>query len=277
MTRKGKKPVLPRVLQARLPAAAAGAAAICVGTASLSEIDAAIIRGTGAPLSITFGGPDVEWDVDGDGSSEFVLQTALSVSTSSSSRITYRYLQLNSHDGRNGRGFVQTRPTPRPGGGPPRPGGGPRPTPPNKNVQNLPLGFIVSSTFPAPYRWGVSGAASRAMISSIRSASGRSLSTGSSAIDFEDGVDGFAGFRFERADGIHYGWARLNLDLDTITLTIRDWAYQSTPDAAIAVGAVPEPGTSALALLAAGAAGVAVWRRRQWKEERASESGDEAR
>jgi hypothetical protein len=73
-----------------------------------------------------------------------------------------------------------------------------------------------------------------------RSPSGRRASIGSYAIDFQHGVDGFAGFRFENASGEHYGWARLNLDLDTLTLTVRNWAYESTPGATIAVGAVTD-------------------------------------
>jgi hypothetical protein len=241
----------------RLPAVAAGAAAFYAGTVAPNSANAAIIHFSGPPLSITINGPDVEWDVDGDGNADFALQTSSSVSIYSGVRYTYRYLQLNSHDGRNGRGFVQVTEYTR--GGPGRP---PRPTTPNEDVQNLSVGFLIGPSLPSDYRWGASGASHREMIYSYRSPTARSVYTGNAADDFLHGVDGFAGFRFENANGEHYGWARLKLSLDSVTLTVRNWAYESTPDAAIAVGDVPEPDAGALALFAAGAAGVARWRRR---------------
>jgi hypothetical protein len=69
---------------------------------------------------------------------------------------------------------------------------------------------------------------------------------------------------FNLADGTHYGWAQVsaNVDADSATFTLIDWAYQDVPNAEIKAGegaVVPEP--SALALLALGAAGVAAVRR----------------
>jgi hypothetical protein len=242
----------------RIPAVAAGAAAIYAGTGTINDAAAEIIHFNG-PLSITINGPDVEWDVDGDGEFDFVLQSTASFSTSKGLQYTYRYLMLNSHDGRNGRGFVQVAPTP-----PPPPG---TPRPPDEDIQNLPAGFVVGPTLPSAYRWGISAADFRSMMYFYNGPTYRSVSVGFAAVDFEDRIDGFAGFRFENASGIHYGWAKVNLDLETITLSVREWAYESTPGAAIAVGAVPEPGTLPLTLFAAGAAGVALWRRRKRAEQ----------
>lgn len=81
---------------------------------------------------------------------------------------------------------------------------------------------------------------------------------------------GFAGFRFTTS-GSHqtdYGWVRLDYTEGTNglanSITAVDWAYDTSgaPITAGDVGA-PEPSTTALAILAAGAAGVAALRRRR--------------
>jgi hypothetical protein len=75
-------------------------------------------------------------------------------------------------------------------------------------------------------------------------------------------------FGFVAADGLHVGWASVTL-LPT-SLTINHWTYNTvpvvesfTPYSDIHVGAVPEPVSPlpAIALLAAGAAGVRSWRK----------------
>lgn len=82
-------------------------------------------------------------------------------------------------------------------------------------------------------------------------------------------VDGLAGVQFQIGGQTHYGWIRLHLGVGAETglpneLTVRDWAYESIPDTAIAAGAiVPEPSTFGLGRLAAGAAGIAALRRRK--------------
>ncbi len=94
--------------------------------------------------------------------------------------------------------------------------------------------------------------------------------------NFNKGQTGFAGFRF-RAGSLsgmplyHYGWIRLQWDDFLLAYqnfpqfeTVIDWAYNSTSNAPIHIGdtgAVPEPSTLVLALLAAGSAGVQAWRR----------------
>jgi MYXO-CTERM domain-containing protein len=83
---------------------------------------------------------------------------------------------------------------------------------------------------------------------------------------------GLAGFRFSTTNhALDYGWVRLSYTLGTngITNSVKatDWAYESTgtPITAgeTASSTTPEPSTTALAVLAAGAAGVAALRRRR--------------
>jgi len=85
------------------------------------------------------------------------------------------------------------------------------------------------------------------------------------------GQTGFAGFRFTTSGMSHqtdYGWVRLEYTEGTNglakSITAVDWAYDTSgaPITAGDVGA-PEPSTTALAILAAGAAGVAALRRRR--------------
>ena len=76
------------------------------------------------------------------------------------------------------------------------------------------------------------------------------------------GTQAFAGFRFNAADGTHYGWIRLSVNSGRIDFVSAAW--ESTPNTAIAAGAVPEPGTMALlALGAVGVVGTAIKRRRR--------------
>jgi hypothetical protein len=79
-------------------------------------------------------------------------------------------------------------------------------------------------------------------------------------------TSGFAGIAFvDTGNNPHFAWLRLRLRNDANgapdQLTLVDWAYESTPNAPIHVGSIPEPGS--LALLAAGAMGVAAFRRRR--------------
>lgn len=76
---------------------------------------------------------------------------------------------------------------------------------------------------------------------------------------------GFIGFRFNGGAGVEYGWARVNMQGATgngFTIVDYAWADPGTP---IRTGqtsaAIPEP--SSIGLLAAGAAGLALWRRRR--------------
>ncbi|MEP7015241.1 MAG: PEP-CTERM sorting domain-containing protein, partial [Verrucomicrobiota bacterium] len=87
---------------------------------------------------------------------------------------------------------------------------------------------------------------------------------GGFAVQVTPGTQAYAGFQFQAADGIHYGWVQLAVSANGTTSIIdfTNAAYNTTPGAPINAG-VPEPGT--MALLAMGATailGAAIKRRR---------------
>lgn len=87
---------------------------------------------------------------------------------------------------------------------------------------------------------------------------------------FTPNQPGYFGFRFafgSNPNQYYYGWASLTIDFSTDGegYKITEAFYQSTPNTAINVGAVPVPEPSGVALLAAGAAGVTAWRARRKK------------
>lgn len=88
---------------------------------------------------------------------------------------------------------------------------------------------------------------------------------------FTAGVPGYFGFRFafeNVSNQYYYGWASLTIDESAPGQRFRigEAFYQSTPNTAITLGAVPVPEPSSMALLAAGAAGVTAWRARRKKQ-----------
>lgn len=77
------------------------------------------------------------------------------------------------------------------------------------------------------------------------------------------GTGKFVGLKWDIGGGdFQYGWARIDVLPDNAgTATLFSFAYESTPNTAIAAGAVPEPAT--LSILAAGGGAVALRRRRR--------------
>lgn len=75
----------------------------------------------------------------------------------------------------------------------------------------------------------------------------------------------YLGLRFDLPDGRHAGWADAGAgregDFARIEAVIYGYAYETKPGESIAAGAVPEP--PSLALLAAGAAGLATLRKKR--------------
>ena len=68
----------------------------------------------------------------------------------------------------------------------------------------------------------------------------------------------------DKADGAHYGWVELTTTNGGADITLDTLDLNPIPDESIGAGqaAIPEPGSTAL-LLAAGAAGLAIYRRRK--------------
>jgi hypothetical protein len=77
------------------------------------------------------------------------------------------------------------------------------------------------------------------------------------------GTDKYVGLKWEVGGGnFNYGWARMDVTAaNNGTATLFGYAYESTPNTAIAAGAIPEP--TSLALLAAGGGAAALRRRRE--------------
>lgn len=77
------------------------------------------------------------------------------------------------------------------------------------------------------------------------------------------GIGKYVGLKWDVGAGdFRYGWARVDVTPDNGgTATLYSYAYQTTPNAPLAAGAIPEP--SSLALLAAGGGALALRRRRK--------------
>jgi len=86
-----------------------------------------------------------------------------------------------------------------------------------------------------------------------------STDSGNVGIGIENGWyargSGFIGFRFDSGGTTLHGWAELTVGGDTEGFTLERWAFDDT-GASILTGQVPAPGTTGIALLALGAAGM---------------------
>jgi hypothetical protein len=101
---------------------------------------------------------------------------------------------------------------------------------------------------------------------SYTSAGGAIFNGGGGVGYFLPGTPGYIGFEFTSGldSSLHYGWAQFETtsgDTTSPTGTVIDFAYDNSPNTPIAAGAVPEP--TSLSLLAAGAAGLAMYRGRR--------------
>jgi len=103
------------------------------------------------------------------------------------------------------------------------------------------------------------------------SCAGRGCASNPSHNGLAPNMPGFAGFMFETAGhGVDYGWIELEYTLGANGLatggTVEAWAYDNAGNPIVTgdqAPTAPEPSTMAMALLAAGAAGVVALRKRR--------------
>jgi hypothetical protein len=214
------------------------------------ESDAAVVHVTGSPVTMNLNaanGSEETWDVDGDSVRDFFLKKFDNPGSYGGGNERIHLSSLSA----NGEGFVNAAGNPN-----------------GADIQRLNTGFAVGPTLAAGYFFGTSTTSRRVL-------SGTAYPVaffGPNPQGFSSGQDGFTGFAFETGGDTHYGWATLNIDLTLPgTVTISQWAYETSPNTAIAVGAVPEP--SSLALLALGAGGVAAWRLRKKRKNTSDDGG----
>ncbi|WOO43218.1 hypothetical protein [Rubellicoccus peritrichatus] len=176
------------------------------------------------------------WDVDNDGTVDFLLRNSTSYFTTFSTTYTYGRIQNGAGAGFFGRaGFIDP-------------------------FLKLSTGFSVGPQ--TGYIFGnpnsvaeVTDNGTRLGEDPVRSGWGTANNTP---------VTGFVGFQFTSSANIHYGFAEITFDLFAPGqgFIITSAFYESTPNTPIAV---PEPETAAIGLgaLALGAAGLRRWRQRK--------------
>lgn len=60
---------------------------------------------------------------------------------------------------------------------------------------------------------------------------------------FGNAGDKYIGVQFKIGTGLHYGWIRVNVSVHPITITLKDYAYDGTPDMPIVAGDTVGPET----------------------------------
>jgi hypothetical protein len=235
----------------------AAAAGTMAGVAAMpATAEAGVVSVTGAPVSLSLSaanGTSVTWDIDGDGIGEFRLHKVDRLfggpthyaGTYGRNGVIHLASDTEFGGQGNGRGIVAPYYT--------------------DNVQNLAVSFVVGPTV-TPFSWGRGNDGFYYRRNAMASGTFYGNPYGP-RIGYDFAYNGFApgrnffGFRFDDGigAGLNYGFGVIDFDLASGTVTISEWQYETDDD--VGVHVVPEP--NSLALLAAGAAGVAAYRRRR--------------
>ncbi len=219
MIKPTPEPAAPqRMSLAQKIALASSAGAAMTGIAAPHSANATPIQSTSLPLSppssSNVGSND--WDVDGDGTTDFRLRNAL-ISTSISSRpaallvemgqstAAANYARLVSPAGKTFNGFAR-----------------------------LGAGFVVGQTMTGGFKFNSAGGGPTVTFD------GQIGSIGTQG--WAVGDIGYFGFQFTATDGHHFGWGQMQITGSPKGqgFTFLQAYYNNVPGASISVGAVPE-------------------------------------
>ncbi len=225
----------------------------------------------------------VPWDVDGTGLDEFHLKLHKNNHVGSGYFYGLSIIELNSHDNGvqlNGRGFVGVSAVSHYYGN--------TYTNPDEKIRVLANSFDVGQSLAYPYVFGLSNIDNHRRLIKYGTYNGSATQSGGE--DTHTASGGLAGggihsigFAFDPGDGLHYGWAEIELDFAAKAVEVLNWTYNDTAGDAVHVGTmfsppppppvpqVPVPASiiPALTLLGLGAAGLRMQRRRKAKAAKA--------
>lgn len=181
--------------------AAGGSAAVLTGISD--QVEAEVVPSTVLPLTPPPTAGTVEWDVDGDGTNDFVLRNVLTLGASL--------------DETNGGRFVAPA------------------TVASDGIAKLSPDFAIGDTLAPAYKFFTSAQ------TAITVTNGGSIAPDLNAGGWSVGEDGFFGFRFTSVSGTHYGWGRLNIsgNLMGSGFTIVEAFYESVAGVSLSVSDLP--------------------------------------